>query len=120
MKHSELKQMIKEEIEKELSSNSRGMKVKDLKLYGKYKDIRFPNREYIYIGISNRDEYWFLYKNEGDNTTSLTLIYYGFNPKQIVKNLNLETFINYNGKYIKDYDRNYLSKEEIEKYIKPI
>jgi hypothetical protein len=120
MKQSELRQIIREEIEKELSSNSKGMKVEDLKLYNKYKYINYQDGEFIYIGIDNYDYYCFLHKKEKYNTTSLTLKNYDINLDKIVKDLNLETFINYNGKYIKGYELYIYTKEDVEQYLKPL
>jgi hypothetical protein len=121
MKLHELKQIIREEIEKELSSNLKGTKVEDLKLYGKYKNPNKSSREYIFIGIDKDGDYQFL--TEGGNLYVLFshLKYYGFNPDKIVKDLNLETFINEDGeKCIKGYYYAYYSKGHVENYLKPI
>ncbi len=95
------------------------MKAEELKLYNRYKNIIFPNIDLIYIGIDGHNWYWFLYKN--DYLSVLDLINYGFDPDKIVKDLNLETFIDKNGgKYIKGYFWVNYSKEQIESYLKPI
>ena len=102
------------------------MKVKQLKLYNKYKDIGdTPNKEFIYIGVDNENDYCFLFKNKdnhGDIDAPIsTLNHYGFDPNKITKNLNLEIDIDNDGyKYIKGYDIIWYEKEEIEKYLKPI
>jgi hypothetical protein len=93
------------------------MKVKELKLYNKYKNINNPNKELIYIGISN-NYYFFLYKTVY-NTSFSFLKRYGFDPDKIVNDLSLETFIHKNGnKYIKGYDYAFYLKEHIEIYFK--
>jgi hypothetical protein len=106
------------------------MKVKQLKLYNKYKDIGdTPNKEFIYVGVDNENDYCFLFKNKdnhGDidiDTAISTLNHYGLDPDKIVNDLNLETFIKYDNdlyKYIKGYDILFCKKEYIENYLKPI
>ena len=102
------------------------MKVEELKLYNKYKDIPdISNKEFIYIGVDNENDYCFLHKNKynDDNidTPFSVLKHYGLNPDKIVKDLNLETFFDEDGyKYIKEYDIIWYQKEEIEKYLKSI
>jgi len=97
------------------------MKVEELKLYNKYKNINDSNTEYIYVGIDNENKYWFLFKNEYYNSSFIFLKHYGFDPDKIVKDLNLETFIDENGKKcIKGYSWVFYKKERIEKYFKPI
>mgnify|MGYP006935472601 CR=1 FL=1 len=96
------------------------MKPEELKLYNKYKDINNPNRELIYVGINNENYYSFLFKNENFNTTFSYLKYFGLDPDKIVKDLNLETFINEDGnKYIKGYEWEFYVKKRIETYFKP-
>ena len=96
------------------------MKPEQLKLYSKYKDVRSPNREYIYIGIDNEDFYCFLYKTES-NISFASLERYGLDPDKIVKDLNLEIgFYSDGDKYIKDYDWQIYLKEHIEIHFKPI
>jgi len=98
------------------------MKVEELKLYNKYKDIEEPNRELIYIGNgNNKDYYCFLRKDENDYAYLLSLNHNGLNPDKIINDLNLETFINeYGEKCIKGYSWFFYKKERIEKYVKPI
>ena len=97
------------------------MRIKKLKLYNKYKDIRYPNTEYIYIGIDKDDEYWFLYKNNNYNLSFSFLKDYILDPNKIVKELNLEIgFYSDGDKYIKDYDWQIYLKEHIEIHFKPI
>jgi hypothetical protein len=121
MKLHELKQIIREEIEKELSSKPEGMKVEDLELYGTYKNTRNLKKELIYIGIGNNGFYFFIYKNENANASFLYLKYFGLNPDKIVNELNLEIYFNKNGdKFIKGYDWISYSKEYIEIYLKPL
>jgi hypothetical protein len=95
------------------------MKPEDLKLYNKYRDIREPNIEYIYIGIDNTNNYCFLFKSENCATRQSTLKRLGFNIDKIIKNLNLETFINFNHvRYIEKYDWATFKKNEIN-FFKP-
>jgi hypothetical protein len=94
------------------------MKVKELKLYNKYKHINI--QEYIYIGIGNNGFYWFLYENNNYKISFSLLKCYGFDPDKITKDLNLETYVNEYGEYIKEYSFIYYSKQQIEKYFKPI
>ena len=89
------------------------MKIEELKLYNKYRDIDYSNREYIYIGIDERDKsYVFLIEND----YSINNLYYlcdnwGLDYNEIINNIPKN----------KNYDRKYFySKEEIEKYLKPI
>jgi hypothetical protein len=97
------------------------MKVEDLKLYGKYKDISDPNRKFIYIGVDNEGFYWFLLKYESSNTSFSFLKDYGLDPDKIVKHLNLETFIDEEGReFIKGYDRYYFITGYVEKYLEPL
>jgi hypothetical protein len=120
MKKSELKQIIREEIEKELSSKPEGMKVEKLKLYNKYKNINYPDIEFIYIGIDKHKNYCFLFKTNKNLLFSI-LKSYGFDPDKIVTDLNLETFIKRGGdKCIKGYWVFYFSKEDIEYGLKSI
>jgi hypothetical protein len=95
------------------------MKVEQLKLYNKYKHINNPDREFIYIGNDNDGDYWFLFKNSNHLSFS-SLKDYGFNPSQIVKDLNLEIINRYGEKCIKGYSWEIYSKKDIEKYFKPI
>ena len=96
------------------------MKVEELKLYNKYKDINNPDIEYIYIGIDNENEYWFLYKEEKLDLPFLYLEDYGLDIDKIINDLNLEIYVNiYGDKYIKEYDYFWYKKEKIEKYLKP-
>jgi hypothetical protein len=94
------------------------MKAENLKLYNKYKHIN--NQESIYIGIGNNGFYWFIYKNNNYNISFSILKRYGFDPEQIVKDLNLETYNNGYGGYIKEYEWFFFSKEYIETQLKPI
>ena len=97
------------------------MKVEQLKLYNKYKNTSFPDIEYIYIGIDSENYYSFLIKEKNENISYAMLIAYDLNPDKIVKDLNLETFIDrYRGKHIKDYNWDIYIKQQIEKYFKPI
>jgi hypothetical protein len=96
------------------------MKVEQLKLYNKYKEINEPDRELIYIGNGNKDYYCFLYKDENDYTYLLSLNYYGLNPDKIINDLNLEIINEYGEKCIKGYSWFFYKKEYIEKYVKPI
>ena len=96
------------------------MKPEQLKLYNKYKDKDYPTIEFIYIGVDTDGFYCFLYKTES-NISFASLEFYNFNPDKIVKDLNLETFINKNGnKFIRDYEWDFYSKESIEESFKPI
>ena len=101
------------------------MKIEQLRLYNKYKDIDETNDidekniEYIYIGIDC--DYFFLYKNENSIISYSLLDYYGFDPNKIIKNLNLETGFYADGnKYITGYDLDFFTKQSVEKYFKPI
>ena len=97
------------------------MKLEELKLYSKYKNINNPNIEYIYIGIDKDDGYWFLYKYENTKTYFSTLKRYGFDSDKIVNDLNLEIVVySSDNKYIKGYDWKYCTKQHIEKHFKPI
>ena len=96
------------------------MKVEDLKLYNKYKDIREPNRILIYIGIDHEDDYIFLYKNENVEITCLTLKLLGFNPDKIAEDLNLEIIDGSGNKYIKKIIWTHHTKKSIEQYVKPL
>ena len=97
------------------------MKVKELKLYNKYKNINNPDKEYIYIGIGNNGFYWFLNENEDYNLLFTYLKNNGFDPDKIIKDLNLETYTNIVGiKYIKGYNIFFYSKYDIKTYFKPI
>mgnify|MGYP006935472574 CR=1 FL=1 len=99
------------------------MKVEELKLYNKYKNINIPNRELIYIGISKDSYYyWFLFKSKNNELSIQQLNQYIFDLDKIdkiVNDLNLETLTKYGNKYIKGYEWSFGSKEQIEKYIKP-
>jgi hypothetical protein len=102
------------------------MKVEELKLYNIYKDIDETNDidekniEYIYIGITNDNYYWFLYKNENSIISYSLLDHYGFDPNKIIKNLNLETGFYVDGcKYITGYDLDFFTKQSVEKYLIP-
>ena len=95
------------------------MKPEELKLYNKYKHINDSNTEFIYIGNDNENYYWFLYKNEDHNLWFSTLNSYGFDPNQIVEELNLEIIDINDIKYIKGYIWNIFSKKEVENYLKP-
>ena len=96
------------------------MKVEQLKLYNKYKDIDEKNIEYIYIGVDNYGDYWFIFKNKNNNISFPRLNNYGFNPDKIVKDLNLEIDIDHYGdKYIKGYCWNRCSKQYIETSFRP-
>jgi hypothetical protein len=93
----------------------------ELKLYGKYKHINNPDKEFIYIGNDNDSDYWFLYKNENSIISFSSLKDYGFNPSQIIKDLNLEIIIDGSGnKYIKEYKYIFYSKQQIEINLKPL
>ena len=95
------------------------MKVEDLKLYNKYKNIYFSTIEFIYIGIDNKNKYWFLYKNEDCILKFSTLK--RFDPDKIVKDLKLKTYIDiYGKKYIEGYGYTFYSKKHIKQYFKPI
>jgi hypothetical protein len=97
------------------------MKVKQLKLYNKYKNIDYTTIEFIYIGIDDDFEHWFLFNTEIYPILISHLKLYGFDPDKIVNDLNLETFINKDGeKCIKGYSWEIYSKEDTEKYFKPI
>ena len=97
------------------------MKVEQLKLYNKYKDIDKPDKEFIFIGIVNEDYYCFLYKYENYNSLFSRLRRYILDPDKIVKDLNLETGVYSDGnKYIKGYDWICYSKENIEIFLKPL
>ena len=97
------------------------MDINNLKLYNKYKDINNPNTEYIYIGVDKNNNYLFLFKDKDYDSSFSLLKVYGLNPDKIVKDLNLETFIYGDGiKCIKGYDWRCFSKEENEKYLKPL
>ena len=98
------------------------MKPEELKLYNKYKNINIPDRELIYIGIDNEDgDFWFLFKHKEQDISFSTLKQFVFNPEQIVKDLNLETYIEHNGdKCIKGYYCTWFAKEYVEKNFKPI
>jgi hypothetical protein len=97
------------------------MKVEDLKLYNKYKNINIPNRELIYIGISKDSYYyWFLFKSKNNELSIQQLNQYIFDLDKIVNDLNLETLTKYGNKYIKGYEMCFGSKEQIEKYIKTL
>ena len=96
------------------------MKVEQLKLYNKYKHINNPDKEFIYIGNDNDSDYWFLYKNSNHLSFS-SLKDYGFNPSQIIKDLNLEICFNeYGNKFIKGYYYIFYSKVGVEEFFKPI
>jgi hypothetical protein len=96
------------------------MKIEELKLYGKYKSMEFPDKELIYIGIDNANEYWFLFKEKNNSVLLSDLENYGFNPNKIINDLNLETHTNKFGfKYIKGYVDCFYSKKHAEKYLKP-
>ena len=98
------------------------MKIKELKLYNKFKYINVSNKEFIYIGNGDNNYfYWFIYKNNNYNISFSLLKRYGFDPDKIVKELNLETgFDVYGNKYIKGYCFTFYSKQQIEKYVKPL
>ena len=97
------------------------MKVENLKLYNKYKNINYPTIELIYVVIDNENYYTFLYKNQDFDISFSYLKDYGLDLDKIVKDLNIETFINKNGnKLIKGYDVFFYSKEYIKKYLKLI
>ena len=100
------------------------MKVEDLKLYNKYKDINNPDIEFIYIGIDNEVndyDYWFLYKEEKLDLPFLYLEEYGLDIDKIINDLNLETINNkYGEKCIKGCHFICSSKEYIEEYLKPL
>jgi hypothetical protein len=94
------------------------MKVEELKLYNKYESIFNPSKKLIYIGIYN-DKYIFLYKN----TLSISfnnLKRAGFDPEQIVKDLNLQTEVSKGKSFIKGYFWVNYSKEQIESFFKPM
>ena len=96
------------------------MKVEELKLYNKYKNINNPDIELIYIGINVYNRYCFLFKNENYKLSFLPLINHGLNPDKIVKDLNLEIGFFKNGhNYFKGYDIIWFSKKDIENYFKP-
>jgi hypothetical protein len=97
------------------------MKPEQLKLYHKYRNINNSDKELIYIGIDNENEYWFLYKTEKYTSSLSLLIDNGLNPDKIVTDLNLETLINrYGEKSIKGYGWYAYSKENVETSIQPI
>ena len=97
------------------------MKIKELKLYYKYKNINIPNTEYIFIGIDNKNYYWFIYKNEIFDTPFSFLNNYDFDSEQIVNALNLETSFDEDGeKCIKGYEWEIYSEENVETNFKPI
>jgi hypothetical protein len=102
------------------------MKAEELKLYGKYKNTNiykntsFPDIEHIFIGTDKHNWYWFLFKENKDTKLS-RLKYVGLDPDKIVKDLNLETFINENGEEcIKGYYRCCVGENYLELYFKPI
>ena len=96
------------------------MKPEQLKLYNKYKNIIYPDIEYIYIGVDKDGFYWFLYKVENVESLVSTLKHFALNPDKIIKDLNLKTFINkYGNKYIKGYDWEFYAQKQIETYFKP-
>ena len=97
------------------------MNLNKLKLYNKYKNINFPNKELIYIGVDNENDYWFLYKYENTNAYFSTLKYNGFDTDKIAKELNLEIFIDRcDDKYFNGYYFGWYKKEYIEINLKPI
>ena len=97
------------------------MKIKELKLYNKYKDKNYPEIELIYIGIDNENDYWFLYKHKDYNLSLARLKLYGLDPDKIVKKLNLDIVIDVNGyKCIEGYNVLWYKKEDIEINFKPI
>jgi hypothetical protein len=97
------------------------MKIEQLKLYNKYRNVNYPDIELIYIGIDNENQYWFLTKKKNYNIPFSDLTFFNLNPDKIVKGLNLETGINYNGeKYIKYYYWIAYSKERVENYFTDI
>jgi hypothetical protein len=97
------------------------MEVEELKLYNKYQNIDIPHIEFIFIGIDKNNYYCFLYKKKNYNLSFLYLKRYGLNPNKIVKDSNLETYVNkYGDKCIKGCDYFWYEKEKIEKYLKPI
>ena len=96
------------------------MKTEELKLYNKYNHKDYSDKEYIYIGIDKENDYMFLYKNEAYHTSFSLLKNCGFDPEQIVNDLNLETYINQYGYImIKEYRWYTYSKEFIERTFKP-
>ena len=97
------------------------MKVEELKLYNKYKHIDNPDIEFIFIGIDDEGDYWFLYENKNYNILFSSLEFYNFDPDKIVKDLNLEIGVYNSGeKYIKDYGWEICSKHFVETNLKPI
>ena len=92
------------------------MKAEELKLYNKYRNINYPNREFIYIGNYYKD-YCFLFKYS--NIKFSYLKNNGFDPDKIVKDLNLEVYFDkYGIKSIKGYSLNFYSKKSVEMYFK--
>ena len=97
------------------------MKPQDLKLYNKYKHINNSDTGYIFIGVDDENDYWFLYKDQDFDISFYYLKDYGLDPDKIVNNLNLETFIDEDGyKYIKGYNYVFYTKDYIEEFFKPI
>ena len=97
------------------------MKIKDLKLYDKYKKINNSDTGYIFIGVDDENDYWFLFKDKDYDSSFSLLKRLGLNPDKIVKDLNLETCVYNSGdKYIKGYCFTFFSKNRVEIFLKPI
>lgn len=93
-------------------------KVDELKVYGKYTK---NNKEYIYIGKSDVDDYYcFLYKDKNFNNLGNSfglLEKHKLNPQQISEDLELEIYQNKDEKLFKDYCYLLLQKEYVEKFF---
>jgi hypothetical protein len=61
------------------------MKIEQLKLYQKYKNINNPNKELIFIGLYNNIAYIFLHKN------TLSISFNNLKSHQLFLNLCLKT-----------------------------
>jgi len=68
------------------------MKPEQLKIYNIYKNINFPNKEFIYIGYNKKNkDYWFLSSNYGDEYALLCVIEeLDLNLKEVLSKLNFE------------------------------
>ena len=84
----------------------------NLNLYQKYKYLNWKT-EYIYIGEKNKNNLYFLYKDENCYTRKQFFINRNLNFDQIVKDLNLE--LNKNGD-IKNYDWACFGEEQLEDF----
>ena len=69
------------------------MKPEKFILYNKYKNINFPNKEFIYIGYNKKNkEYWFLSNNNHEGRFALLRVIeeLDLNLKEVLFKLNFE------------------------------